>query len=136
MTATCLQSPQAFPPHLPQVVPCVLLVFRTVRLYFSSNTLLFQFVPLDSAYKWRLFATSLRFYIRSHQATLSLWTLRTFNRFFLQTMVTSHVANSTMCAGVAITFIPMPYSPLQASFRACHDAYAMQWHCTIDFSSF
>ena len=136
MTATCLQSPQAFPPHLPQVVPCVLLVFRKVRLYFSSNTLLFQFVPLDSAYKWRLFATSLRFYIRSHQATLSLWTLRTFNRFFLQTMVTSHVANSTMCAGVAITFIPMPYSPLQASFRACHDAYAMQWHCTIDFSSF
>ena len=136
MTATCLQSPQAFPPHLPQVVPCVLLVFRKVRLYFSSNTLLFQFVPLDSAYKWRLFATSLRFYIRSHQATLSLWTLRTFNRFFLQTMVTSHVANSTMCAGVAITFIPMPYSPLQASFRACHNAYAMQWHCPIDFSSF
>ncbi len=51
-------------------------------------------------------------------------------------MIVSHVTSSTMCAGVAITFIPMPYSPLQASFCACHDAYAMQWHCTIDFSSF
>ena len=51
-------------------------------------------------------------------------------------MIVSHVTSSTMCAGVAITFIPMPYSPLQASFCACHDVYAMQWHCTIDFSSF
>ena len=107
-----------------------------VQYSFVSVRACAQFVPLDSAHKRRLLITSLRFYIRSHQATLSLWTLRTFNRFFLQTMVTSHVANSTMCAGVAITFIPMPYSPLQASFRACHDAYAMQWHCTIDFSSF
>lgn len=52
MTATCLQSPQAFPPHLPQVVPCVLLVFRKVRLCILSNTLLFQFVLAHSSYRW------------------------------------------------------------------------------------
>ena len=85
MTATCLQSPATLATSSTMCFTCVSqsAFVYFVQYSFVSVRACAQFVPLDSAHKRRLLITSLRFYIRSHQATLSLWTLRTFNRFFL-----------------------------------------------------
>lgn len=94
-----------FAPHLPPVVPSILPTFRkNAPLFFV------QLVPCFACfYRWTVpkrgptLATLLQPSVRCQKAALSLRTLRTFNRFFLQSMKCTHVASYANTVRVSIT---------------------------------